>query len=171
MPRIAKVLSALEVERLTGTPGLHFVGTIPGLILQVGTTGAASWLLRVTVGAKRRDIGLGSYPAVTLAMVRSAARDARQKILGGIDPVAERHANRSALIAARVALMPFSEAAANYIAAQESGWKNAKSAAQWVSSLESYAFPIIGTICTKTWGALLRNGQRGVAFGYSLFVF
>lgn len=91
MPRVATALSALEVGRLTDAPGLHFVGVVPGLMLQVGTTGAASWVLRATVGGKRRDIGLGSYPGVTLAGAYEAARDARKKIKDGIDPVAERH--------------------------------------------------------------------------------
>ncbi len=146
MPRVAIELSPVEVGRLTDEPGLHFVGVIPGLILQVGTTGAASWLLRATVGSKRRDIGLGGYPAVTLAMAREAARAARKSIKNGVDPVVERQAARSKLIAAQVALMPFSEAADKYIAAHEAGWKSAKSAAQWNSSLVSYAFPVIGKI-------------------------
>ena len=145
MPRIAKALSALEVERLTKEPGLHFVGVVPGLILQVGSS-AASWILRTTVGTKRRDIGLGSYPGVSLAMAHAEARAARKSIKNGIDPVVERQANRSKLIASQIALMPFSEAATKYIAAHESGWKNAKSAAQWNSSLVMYAFPVIGKI-------------------------
>ena len=146
MPRVAKGLSAVEVDRLTDEPGLHFVGVIPGLILQVGTTGAASWIFRTTVGSKRRDIGLGGYPAVTLAMAREAARAARKSIKNGVDPVVERQAARSKLIAAQVALMPFSEAAEKYIAAHEAGWKSAKSAAQWNSSLQAYAFPVIGKL-------------------------
>ena len=146
MPRVATALSALEVGRLTDAPGLHFVGVVPGLMLQVGTTGAASWVLRATVGGKRRDIGLGSYPGVTLAGAYEAARDARKKIKDGIDPVAERQANRSKLIAAQIAQMPFTEAAGKYIEAHEAGWKSSKSAAQWTSSLTMYAYPIIGKI-------------------------
>jgi integrase len=79
-------------------------------------------------------------------MARSGAREVRQKITEGIDPVSDKQGKRSALIAAQVARMPFREAAAKYIAAQESGWKNPKSSAQWTSSLESYAFPIMGDI-------------------------
>ena len=61
MGKIAKVMGALEVKRLT-EPGLHPVGTIPGLRLSIKASGAKSWILRTTVGTKRSDIGLGGYP-------------------------------------------------------------------------------------------------------------
>ena len=144
MPKRATELTAIEVARLTDKPGLHFVGSVPGLALQVSGAQGASWVLRAVVGTKRRDIGLGSYPGVTLAIARDLARAAREKIRQGIDPVVERRANRQRLIAAQVALMPFSEAAEKYIAAHEAGWKSAKSAAQWQSSLAMYAFPVLG---------------------------
>lgn len=57
MPKIAKTLSPLELRRLT-KPGLHAVGEVSGLCLQVKTTGARSWILR-TVGGRRCEIGLG----------------------------------------------------------------------------------------------------------------
>ena len=73
MPRIAKELGPLEVKRLTGA-GLHPVGGVAGLMLQVSPTGTTSWLLRVKVGDKRREIGLGAYPAVGVALARQKAR-------------------------------------------------------------------------------------------------
>lgn len=145
MPKKAKELSPLEVGRLT-TPGYHFVGGVAGLILQVIDTGARSWILRATVGDKRRDIGLGGFPDVTLAGAKEAARLVRLKIKDGIDPVEEVRAKRSALIAARAAAITFSEAAGKYIAAHESGWKNAKHVDQWSNTLTTYAYPIIGKI-------------------------
>lgn len=143
MARKAKELSALEVGRLT-TPGYHFVGGVAGLILQVTETTARSWILRATVGGRRRDIGLGGFPDVTLAGAREAARISREKIKAGIDPVAERQAARSTLAAAVASAMTFKQAAQKYIETNEAGWKNAKHAAQWTSSLEAYAFPSIG---------------------------
>lgn len=143
MARKAKELSALELGRLT-TPGYHFVGGVAGLILQVTETTARSWILRATVGGRRRDIGLGGFPDVTLAGAREAARISREKIKAGIDPVAERQAARSTLAAAVASAMTFKQAAQKYIEANEAGWKNAKHAAQWTSSLEAYAFPSIG---------------------------
>lgn len=84
MARKAKELSALEVGRLT-IPGYHFVGGVAGLILQVTESKARSWILRATVGGKRRDIGLGGFPDVTLAGAREAARISRDKIKAGTD--------------------------------------------------------------------------------------
>ncbi len=145
MPKKAKELTALEVGRLV-EPDYYFVGGVAGLILRVLDTGARGWILRASVGGKRRDIGLGGYPDVTLAGAREAARAARTKIKDGIDPVVERRANRSALAAARASAMSFKEAAENYITAHEKGWKNAKHGAQWSSTLKTYAYPIIGNI-------------------------
>lgn len=140
-----EALSALEVGRISST-GYHFVGGVSGLVLQVSKTGTKSWLLRVLVGGKRREIGLGGYPDVTLAGAREAARVTKEKIRNGIDPVAERQAARSALAAAVASAMNFKQAAEKYIEANEAGWKNPKHAAQWTSTLEKYAYPIIGNL-------------------------
>lgn len=145
MARKARELSALEVSRLTA-PGRHTVGGVAGLAMQVTDTGARSWILRVMVGGKRREMGLGGFPDVTLAGAKEAARTARALIDQGIDPVAERQAKRSALAAAIASTMTFNEASMRYIAAHEAGWKSAKHAAQWRNTLETYAFPIIGKI-------------------------
>jgi integrase len=145
MPRTAKELSALEVSRLKRA-GYHFAGGVPGLILQVTEGGGRTWILRAMVGGKRRDIGLGGYPSVTLAGAKEAARAAREKIRNGIDPVEERLAARSALMAARASSITFEDAAKKYIAAKEAGWKNAKHAAQWTATLEKYVYPSIGKI-------------------------
>jgi len=91
MPKIANEMSALEVGRLK-EPGYHFVGAVTGLILQVTANGGRSWLLRAKVGVRRREIGLGSYPSLSLADARARARAIREKIFSGVDPVEERHA-------------------------------------------------------------------------------
>lgn len=145
MARKARELGPLEVSRLTA-PGFHFVGGVAGLALQVTPLGARCWVLRAAVGGKRRHMGLGGYPDVTLSGAKQAARAARAQISEGIDPVAERKARRSALAAAVAATITFREAADKYIAAHESGWKNAKHAGQWNSTLTTYAYPIIGKI-------------------------
>ena len=80
----------------------HTVGGVAGLLLQCrppldgDKIGTRSWILRITVGAKRRDIGLGGYPDVTLAQARERAREYRELVRQGIDPVIERQAARSA---------------------------------------------------------------------------
>jgi integrase len=101
------------------------------------------------VGGKRRDMGLGGFPDVTLAGAKEAARSARLKIKNGIDPIEEGKAKRSALYAARAAAMTFSEASAAYIAVKEAEWSNDKHAAQWRNTLATYADPVIGNILVR----------------------
>lgn len=148
MARKAKELSALEVNRLS-TLGLHFVGGVAGLALQVSSNGARSWILRVMIAGKRREMGLGGFPDVTLAGAKEAARAARLKIKEGVDPIDDAKGKRSALQAARVASMTFSEAAAAYIAVMESEWTNKKHASQWANTLTTYAYPMMGSIYVR----------------------
>jgi integrase len=145
MPKRAKELTALEVGRLKA-PGTHAVGGVAGLILQITPSGARSWILRVLVGDKRREVGLGAFPDVTLARAREKARETRAAIEDGRDPVAERAAARSALIAARAVEKTFDEAARKFIESKSSEWSNPKHAAQWSATLSTYASPVIGSL-------------------------
>lgn len=151
MPRKAKELSALEVSRLK-TPGLWSVGGVAGLYLQVGTSGARSWILRVVVAKKRRDHGLGGFPDVTLAMVKEKARRARESIEQGQDPIAQRKQAISAAIAQQATDKTFEQAALAYIEAHSDGWKSAKHRAQWGATLKTYAFPTIGRLLVRDVG-------------------
>lgn len=75
MARVARTLTADEVSCLD-TPGLHAVGTVPGLCLRVPhpPSTAKNWALRLLVNGKRRELGLGGYPEVSLAQAVAAAR-------------------------------------------------------------------------------------------------
>lgn len=129
--------------RLT-VKGFYAVGTVPGLHLLVSGTGGRSWILRVMVGGKRRDIGLGGYPAVTLADAHRRAREARESIQIGIDPVLARAQARSALIAQQASAVTFDRAVELFLDAKGDEWRNAKHRAQWKSTLTTYASPLIG---------------------------
>ena len=144
MPKVAKELSALEVKNLP--PGSHAVGGVAGLLLEVTPTGGKTWILRVRTGARRREIGLGGYPSTSLSEARNKARDTREAIGKGVDPVAEKQAQKAALLAQQASLKTFAWCAATYIASLKDQWKNAKHQAQWTSTLETYAFPIIGKL-------------------------
>jgi integrase len=145
MPKIAPEKSALEVARLKA-PGLVPVGTVPGLCLQVTTSGARSWILRVKIGSKRRDMGLGAYPAVTLAQAREKARHARELIDQGQDPILERERKQSKLRAEQASVITFEAAAHTFMDAKSPEWSNPKHAAQWAATLATYAYPVIGPL-------------------------
>ena len=148
MGSISTPLGALAVQRLKD-PGYHAVGTVPGLHLAVGASGSRSWILRTMVGAKRREIGLGSYPALPLAGAHEKARHFRALIADGIDPVGEKRDKRSALIASQQSSITFKVAAQKYIDSQSSAWKHPKQAAQWQGSLRDYAFPKLGAMLVR----------------------
>nr|WP_299380159.1 site-specific integrase [uncultured Halomonas sp.] len=148
MPKKAKELSATEVRRLTA-PGFHAVGGVAGLHLTVSITGARSWILRTKIGDRRRDVGLGGFPDVTLAMAREAAREAKARIKEGIDPVAERKESRSRLLAQQVREITFDQAAAQVVAKKQSESSNPKHAAQWESTLKTYASPVLGKMAVR----------------------
>lgn len=145
MPKIADEMTALAVRRLNG-PGFHAVGGVQGLHLRISRSGARSWILRATVGSKRRDIGLGSFPTVTLSQARESAREARDAIRRGIDPVEDRRAKRMALAVARARDVSFAEAMDRFLQYKVAEFKNVKHAAQWRSTLERYALPSLGRL-------------------------
>lgn len=145
MVRRAEELGALAVGRLR-TPGMHAVGGVSGLCLQVAPGGSRSWILRVTVGSKRREMGLGAFPDVTLAGAREKARAARLRIEEGQDPILERERLASALRANQAKAMTFAKAAQQFIDDKGDEWSNAKHRAQWTSTLETYASPVIGRL-------------------------
>ena len=110
-----------------------------GLYLVVDPSGAKRWVLRTMVRGKRRDIGLGGLKLVSLAEAREKAAEFRKMAREGGDPVAER---RKATKTAPT----FKEAAKAVYESYKAAWKNPKHVAQWISSMEAYAFPIIGTL-------------------------
>lgn len=145
MARKVPELSDLEVRRLSQRRGFWNVGGVPGLHLDAKPP-AASWILRVTVGTRRRDIGLGGYPGVTLADAREKAREARKQIEQGIDPVEARKAIKAALIAAQARAITFEQAARQCHAARVHEFRNEKHKKDWIASLDLYAFPKIGQL-------------------------
>lgn len=145
MPKKAIELSAIAVRKIT-KPGFHAVGGVAGLLLRVSKTGARAWILRVTIGVKRRDIGLGGFPDVGLLQARDKARFCREKIEQGIDPIEERRQVKERLKLAQINLITFDQAAKKVAAIKKQEFKSDKHAAIWIKSLETYASPVIGKI-------------------------
>ena len=130
-------LSAVGIK--SAGPGRHFDGN--GLILFVEKNGARRWLQRFTINGKRREAGLGSPPVVTLAQAREAAIENLRAVRNGRDPIAERQSARNALAARR---MTFAEAMEAFLDKKAPEFSNKKHLAQWYTTLETYALPIIG---------------------------
>ncbi|APW46913.1 tyrosine-type recombinase/integrase [Rhodoferax antarcticus] len=145
MPKKAKEVSAIEISRLNA-PGMVAVGGVAGLYLHINKSGAKSWILRSKIGSKRRDMGLGGFPDVTLAGAKEKARRARDSIELGIDPITERKQAKSALSAKQATEKTFRQAALEYIDTHRDTWANVKHAAQWTATLETYAFPFMGDL-------------------------
>ncbi|EAQ23911.1 tyrosine-type recombinase/integrase [Roseovarius sp. 217] len=144
MPKPAKELKALQVKNLSA-PGRHAVGGVNGLCLNITETGARSWILRVTVGLKRRHIGLGGYPEVSLAEARELALEMRRKISAGVDPVVERREQRQALVVTTKQRTTFEQAFTRFFEEKVEGeLRNAKHRNQWQSTLKTYAYPVLG---------------------------
>jgi integrase len=146
MPKKARELSAYQVRRLAKRPGLHAVGGVAGLQLQVADSGATSWILRTTIGGRRRDLGLGGFPDFTLEQARASARQVREQVRAGIDPVAARRASQDALRAAEAKRVTFDQAAVRCWRARSQEFKSAKHARQWLNSLTTDASPKLGSI-------------------------
>ena len=141
-------LTVLKLKTLTA-PGRYADGD--GLMLLVSPTGARSWMMRATIGGKRRDFGLGSLKVLTLAEAREKAHELRRQLAQGIDPAAEKKKV--------VDPVPnFRNAAHRLHAEHKASWKNGKHQAQWISTLETYAFPLLGELpVDQIEGPLIRD--------------
>ena len=141
MPKKAREMSAAEVRKIVhpGTGGNRnvAVGGVDGLLLQITPTGARSWLLRATIKGKRRQIGLGAFPDVTLAQARERARGLKDQIWQGIDPLAEKRR------------LTFAQAMEKMLEVRTAEFQNEKHRKQWRSTLNSYAVPVLGDMAVS----------------------
>lgn len=144
MPKVAKELSALEVGRIK-TDGAYAVGGVPGLYFRV-EGGSRAWVFRYVVDGQRRRMGLGPFPAVSLAQARDLGRAARQILQQGGDPLATRLETRQQDRLAKAKAMTFKKACELFIASREAEWKNGKHRDQWENTLATYAEPFIGAL-------------------------
>jgi integrase len=135
--RRGKRLSAQFVRTVT-RPGKHHDNTGAGLYLRVDKSGGRFWVQRLTIRGRRREIGLGSPTFVTLAEAREQAIENRRLARAGGDPLAEKRKQR--------VVMTFEGAARKVHELHRPTWKNAKHAAQFIATLETYAFPRLGSM-------------------------
>ncbi|HED5893852.1 TPA: integrase arm-type DNA-binding domain-containing protein [Salmonella enterica] len=152
MPKKARELSALAVSRLKAE-GRYAVGGVDGLYLRIAGRSRA-WVLCVAMGTRinragktvprRLNMGLGPYQEVSLAEARDKARELRRQIRNGIDPLKEKHAQKARQEKTARKQKTFHECAEAVLEIKGRELKSKKHVAQWRSSLETYAYPVIG---------------------------
>src|SRR5215469_780198 len=134
-------LKAVDLPRLAS--GMWHDGG--GLWLQVRGK-SRSWLFRWSRDKHAKVMGLGPLHTISLAKAREKAREAREQLLDGVDPVEKRRAERTAKTVEKVKLMTFRECAEAYVRAHEAGWRSAKHGRQWWTTLETYVHPEFGKL-------------------------
>ena len=148
MPKKAAGLSARKVDTIK-TAGMFADGN--GLYLQVTESGAKTWIFRYVSPSgekkgKRRDLGLGSFTVVSLADAREKALDAKKLVAAGVDPLEAKRLQVAAQALEAAKAVTFRECATAYIDSMRAGWKNEKHGAQWTATLETYAYPVMGSL-------------------------
>jgi integrase len=145
LKKVAKLVRAgREGDFLDGPPN-----GVRGLYLQVKNPRNASWGLRYQLNKRTHWMGLGSAllgDGVTLDVAREKAKAARASLRDKLDPLTLRRQQHAAAAAAALGTITFSEAAKQWHAQQEGGWKNPKHAKQVITTLRTHAFPIIGAL-------------------------
>ncbi len=136
-------LSALKFAKVREV-GRHCDGG--GLYLQIGQGGARSWIFRYQLDGRKRDMDGGSAETIGLSDARDFAGQCRALIARGIDPIEERARKKQALALEEANAVTFEQCARSLIQSKQSAWRNAKHREQWVRSLETYAFPILGKL-------------------------
>lgn len=137
---ISNVLTQMKARNLG--PGKHFDGQ--GLMLVKSRKDAGKWLLRIVVNGKRREMGLGRWPDVSIAEARESASIARKKLRDGIDPVAER---RKAL--RKVNRLSVADAVQACFEARKAELKGDGKAGRWLSPLKTHVLPKIGAMAIE----------------------
>jgi hypothetical protein len=127
-------LTALAVKKAT-KPGTYEDGG--GLRLIMSKAGNKRWIIRISIHGKRRDIGLGGYPAVALEEARESAGEMRKAVRAGLDPLHERRLERSKEVT-------FQRAFEIFFDVKQKSLSNAKHLKQWPSTIQTYVFPKIG---------------------------
>ncbi len=147
-------------------PGMH--GDGDGLYLNVTRAGSRSWVQRIVIAGRRRDIGLGPFPTVSLARARTLAAANRTAVAEGGDPIAEKQEARR-----KAAIPTFRQAAERTFEANKPRWRNGKHTVSWWQTLERHAFPVLGDtpvngigrehvlqVLTPIWGVRMETARR-----------
>jgi len=150
MPRLIKQWNQSDLKN--PPIGVHFVGQPQGLTLHIKAPKSPQsqpqgcWVLRANVGSKRRNIGLGTYPEVSLAEARRKATELKNLCSQGVDPIEMRQKKRADADLQRLKNKTFKQVAEEYLTTHESDYRNEKHRKQWRSTITTYAYPVIGQL-------------------------
>lgn len=117
-----------------------------GLILRVMPKGNKTWVFRYQFNNRRHDLGVGSFPAVSLKAARLAVDTHRLDLSQGVDPLQKRAALRDQQALQTHCAVTFSIEAERYISTHRQSWRNARHAQQWSHSLRDHVYPLIGDL-------------------------
>lgn len=143
---VARTIGGLTAIRLSRASAKGMYPDGGGLYLQVTESGAKSWIFRFMLNGRAREMGLGPLHAISLSDARTKATECRRLCVAGIDPIEARKLERDKARLAAARALTFKDAADAYIKAHQAGWRNAKHAAQWRSTLGTYAGPVFGSL-------------------------
>lgn len=114
-----------------------------GLWLVKREDGGAQWVLRVTVHGRRREMGLGGYPSLSLAQAREVAQRWRSVAAQGRDPVKEREAEARAMRREDISLAVIT---ADAFESRKAELKADGKAGRWMSPLSLHVLPKLGKV-------------------------
>src|SRR5205823_10123765 len=115
----------------------------------ISPTGSKAWVFRFQLDGKRRDMGLGPFPDISLAEARQKATAHRKQRHDGIDPLDAKAAQRQAQRLSVAKGRTFRECAVEFIEKKRVAWRNAKHRQQWVNTLETYVYPKLGDLAVS----------------------
>jgi integrase len=131
--------------------GLHKVAGATGLYLRKASDGSDSgaWIYRYHLDGKRRQMGLGSIGALSLAQARKRVVELGGQRNAGSDPIGARKRERAEILArdrAEAKQVTFAQAAGSFLKAHGPSWKGRYAHAQWWNPVRDYALPVIGDL-------------------------
>lgn len=125
-------------------PGRYTDSQIKGLQLLYKQSGTKYWLLRYAHNGKRHELGIGPFPDLGPKEAREIAQVARVEIAKGNNPLLQKMAKRAEYVALEAKKILFKDFALTCVEDKRAEWSSDKHAAQWLYTLEKFAFPIIG---------------------------
>ncbi len=125
-------------------PGRYTDALIKGLHIWVKPNSAKYWIFRFTHQGKQHNISLGAFPTLSIADARIKAQQARDQLDKGTNPMTAKNASKELEKASKIEKIRFKEFAQSCIKTKRSEWTNQKHGDQWESTLEQFAYPVIG---------------------------